>query len=259
MARPVALVTGASSGIGEAFARGLAARAHDLVVVARDVARLEALAEQLGADHGATIDVLGADLTTVDGLGAVSARLGDEMRPVDLLVNNAGVGTEGRFWELPMAGEDAELRLNVLALMHLTHAALGPMVARGSGGVINVSSIAAYQPVPMSATYGATKAFVSSFTNAVREELRGTGVKAMVVAPGFTRTGFQATSIAAAGVPGFAWQSSEAVAETALRAYERGRAVCITGAVNVATVAASSVLPTGITRRVSGLVTRWIY
>ena len=133
------------------------------------------------------------------------------------------------------------------------------MVARDAGGVINVSSLSAYQPVPLNATYGATKAFVSSFSNAVREELRGTDVKLMVVAPGFTRTEFQESSFSPTDVPEFAWQSADEVAATALRAYDRGRAVCITGALNVATVAASSVMPAAVTRRVTGFVTRFIY
>ena len=125
--------------------------------------------------------------------------------------------------------------------------------------MINVSSLGAYQPLPLNATYGATKAFVSSFTNSLAEELRGTGVRAMVVAPGFTRTEFQAESFSPGNVPGFVWQSADAVAATALRAYDRGRVVCITGVVNVVTAAASSVMPAAVTRRVTGAVTRRIY
>lgn len=257
--RPVALVTGASSGIGEAFGAALAARGHDLVVVARRREVLEALAERWHAAHGAGVEVLAADLASEPDLTRVADRLADGDRPVDLLVNNAGIGTAGRFWERPVAGEVAQVELNVSALVRLSHAALGPMVARGAGGVINVSSLAGYQPVPYSATYGATKAFVSSFTNALHEELRGTGVKAMVLAPGFTRTGFQAESFSADGVPSFAWQSADAVVATALRAYARGQAVCITGIVNVLVAAVSSALPAVVTRRVTGAVTRRVY
>jgi hypothetical protein len=252
-----ALVTGASSGIGEAFASRLAARGEDLVVVARRADRLAALAGRLGPR--CSVEVLEADLTDPAGLARVAARLADPERPVDLLVNNAGHGTLGRFWEMPAAGEAASIALNVTALVELTHAALGPMVGRGRGGVINVSSLGAYQPLPLNATYGATKAFVSSFTNSIAEELRGTGVRAMVVAPGFTRTEFQAESFSPGDVPAFVWQSADAVAATALRAYDRGRVVCITGALNVVTAAASSVLPAGVTRRISGAVTRRIY
>ena len=208
---------------------------------------------------GAGIEALTADLATDGGVEVVSARLADAARPVDLLVNNAGVGTMGRFFELPVDAERAEVALNVVAVLRLTHAALGPMVDRGSGGVINVSSISAYQPIPLHATYGATKAFVSSFTNAVHEELRGTGVKAMVLAPGYTRTGFQAEGFDPKHLPDLVWQQPEEVVRAALRAYDRGRAVCVTGVLNVATVAATSVLPAGISRKVAGAVTRRAY
>jgi short-subunit dehydrogenase len=252
-----ALVTGASAGIGEAFTRELASRGRDLVVVARRADRLEAESARLGAAHGITVEPLVADLATPDGVATVAARLADDARPIDLLVNNAGVGSSGSFWELPVEREVAMIHLNVLALVQLTHAALGPMVARNAGGVINVSSLGAYQPVPFNATYGATKAFVSSFTNAVREELRGTDVRLMVVAPGFTRTEFQETSFEPGPLPEFVWQSADTVAATALRAYDRGRTVCITGAVNVVAAAASSVMPAAVTRRVSGALTRY--
>lgn len=257
--RPVALVTGASSGIGEAFAVALAQRGNDVIVVARRADVLGDLATRIRADHGTEVEVLAADLATEAGVAAVAERLGDPHRPVDLLVNNAGVGTMGRFWELPVEGEAAEVALNVVALVRLTHAALAPMVSRGRGGVINVSSISAYQPIPLHATYGATKAFVSSFTNAVHEELRGTGVKAMAVAPGYTRTNFQADGFDPKGLPDFVWQQPDEVVATALRAYERGRAVCVTGVLNVATVATTSVLPAGITRKVAGVITRRAY
>lgn len=257
--RSVALVTGASSGIGAAFSAALAARGDDLVVVARRTDRLEALAAHLGAAHGTQVEVLPADLATDAGVAVVAERLTASDRPVDLLVNNAGVGSMGRFWDLPPEGETAQVMLNVVAPVRLTHAALGPMVARGRGGVINVSSLGAYQPVPFNATYGATKAFVSSFTNALHEELRGTGVRVMVLAPGFTRTEFQGESFGPTNVPGLAWQSPDEVVATALRAYDRGRAVCITGAVNVVAAAAVSVLPASVSRRVSGAITRRIY
>jgi len=257
--RPVALVTGASSGIGEAFAVALAQRGHDVVVVARRADVLGDLAARLRTDPGVEVEVLAADLATDPGVNTVAERLGDPHRPVDLVVNNAGVGTMGRFWEMPLEKETAEVALNVVAVMRLTHAALGPMVARGRGGVINVSSISAYQPIPLHATYGATKAFVSSFTNAVHEELRGTGVKAMAVAPGYTRTGFQADGFDPKGLPDMVWQQPEQVVDIALKAYDKGRAVCVTGVINQATVAATSVLPAGITRKVAGAVTRRAY
>jgi short-subunit dehydrogenase len=205
MERPSALVTGASGGIGAAFADVLAKRGHDLVIVSRSRPRLDARAEEIRAARGAAVEVVVADLETQAGVEVVEARLGDETRPVELLVNNAGYGAFGNFHELAIDNEVAMIELNVVALVRLTHAALESMVGRGHGGVINVSSVGAYQPTPSYATYSATKAFVSSFTNAIHEELRGTGVKAMVVAPGFARTDFHARAEVAAHAqpPGF--------------------------------------------------------
>lgn len=254
-AKPLALVTGASSGIGAEFARALAARGDDLVAVARDVSRLGAFAERLEEEYGAHVEVLSADLTAKKGRAVVEARLESAEPAVDLLVNNAGVGTHGKFAELPREGEAREIRLNVLALVQLAHAALPGMIQRGRGGIINVSSLAGYQPTPLTATYGATKAFVTSFSQALHEELRGTGVKAMVLCPGFTRTEFQERAgFDSSAVLGFMWQTPEPVVAAALRAYDQGRAVCVPGALNQAGAAFSSALPAGITRRIAGAV-----
>src|SRR5207237_2426969 len=141
MTRPIALVTGASSGIGMAFARRLAAEGHDLVLVARSEPQLKTLADELHTAHGGHADVLPADLTDADSLATVEARLADTTAPVDLLVNNAGYGTFGPFAELPVEKEDGLVRLNVLALLRLTRAALPPMLARGRGSIVNVSSV----------------------------------------------------------------------------------------------------------------------
>jgi len=236
MDTPHALVTGASSGIGRAFARTLAARGYDVTISARREDRLQAIAAAV------------AD---------VAARLVDPARPIDLLVNNAGFGTAGALWELDADGEEREIHVNVVAVVRLTQAALGAMVARGRGGVINVSSVAAYQPTPWGATYGATKAFVSSFTNAVHEELRGTGVRVMVLAPGYTHTEFhEQAAMPVDQTPELLWQSPETVVDAALRAYERGRVVCTPGALNTMAAAFSGSLPAGISRRVAGVVTR---
>src|SRR4051812_46698592 len=210
--RPVALVTGASSGIGQSFATLLARDGHDLVLVARDAGRLDALAKELDQQHGAASEILAADLTDREQLGRVEARLRGAPA-IDVLVNNAGFGTFGKFHELDIDGEDREVQLNVTALMRLTHAALQPMVQRGKGRVLNVSSVAGVQPVPGDATYAATKAFVLNFTEAVHEELQGTGVHITVVCPGFTRTEFQERASYDAGrVPGFMWQDADEVA-----------------------------------------------
>jgi short-subunit dehydrogenase len=253
--KPVALVTGASAGLGHAFARALTSRGYDLVVVARDEARLRDLAEEVAPQ--AEAEVLAADLTEPAGLAAVEDRLRDRNRPVDVLVNNAGFGTSGHFADLPLEIEDRQIRLNVVAVVRLAHAALAEMRARDRGGIINVSSLAAYQPVPENAVYGATKAFVQSFSQALHEELRGSGVRVMVVAPGFTRTEFQARSgIDAAQVPGFLWQTAEAVVVPALDAFERGRAVFVPGVHNQVAGALIQVTPDAVLRRVAGAITR---
>ncbi len=252
--RPVALVTGASAGIGREFAEQLADRGYDLVLVARRPDKLEEVADEV-ARRGGAAEVLAADLVTPEGLAAVEARLGDAELPVDLLVNNAGFGTYGRFSELDRATEDREVRLNVLAVVRLTHAALGPMLARGSGGVINVSSLAGYQPTPRSAVYGSTKAFVTNFSQSLHQELSGTGVNVMALCPGFTRTEFQEVAgLDRDQVPSFLWMDPGPVVRSALEAFGRGRAVSVPGPLNALTAAVSSVLPGFVTRRASGAV-----
>lgn len=240
-----ALVTGASSGIGEAFARRLAADGTDLVVVARDVGRLDALAAELSAAHGVRVEVLGADLSAPVSRAAVEKRLADRDRPVDLLVNNAGFGTNGRFVDLPVAREEQQVELNVVAVLRLTSVALGGMVARGHGDIVNVASIAAFVPAPESATYAATKAFVCSFTDSLHDELAGTGVCATAAIPGFTRTEFQARADWAEqdNVPERAWLSPEQVADETLVAAAAGRARVVPGLGYKALVGTAQVIP----------------
>lgn len=213
-----ALVTGASSGIGMAFARQLAAEGTDLVVVARDLHRLEALAIELRAHHGVDVEVMAADLSAPVSRAAIEKRLAEESRPIELLINNAGFGTSGPFAELPIGREEQEVQVNVLAVMRLTSAALEPMIARGAGAVLNVASIAGLYPAPNSATYCATKAFVNSFGDSLYEELRGTGVSITTSLPGFTRTEFQARSSwdEQSRVPKSAWLTAEKVAAQSL-------------------------------------------
>jgi len=251
MSRPVALVTGASTGIGEEFARQLAARGNDLVLVARDHARLDALAKELAEARGAHAEVLASDLTNDEQLAAVEERA----RNVDVLVNNAGYGSFGNFYELDLAVEVREVELNVLALMRLTHAAAGAMAARGNGAILNVSSLAGFQPGPMNATYSATKAFVTSFTEAVHEEMKGTGVSVSVLCPGFTHTEFQERANApASSVPGFMWQNAPEVASAGLDGLARNKAIIIPGSVNKVLGAFSNMTPDAVTRRVSAVV-----
>jgi short-subunit dehydrogenase len=251
MSRPIALVTGASVGIGEQFARQLAERGHDLVLVARDKDRLDALAREIEGTDGARAEVLPADLTDATQLASVEARVGT----VDVLVNNAGFGTFGSFHELDIDTETREINLNIVALVRLTHAAASAMAERGSGGILNVSSLAGFQPGPSNATYGATKAFVTSFTEAVHEEMKGTGVSVSVLCPGFTRTEFQERANAPAGdVPGFMWQEAPEVARAGLDGLAKNRAVVIPGATNKVLGNLSAVTPHAITRRLGAAV-----
>lgn len=245
-----ALVTGASRGIGEAFARELAAQRSNLVVVARDAERLKHLAAELEAQHAVSVEVVAADLVDPDDRGAVEARLSDPARPVDLLVNNAGFGTTGAFEQLAVDREDEEIQLNVTALVRLTHAVLPQMIERGSGTVLNVSSVAGVVPAPGSATYCATKSFVNTFTDSIHEELRGSGVTATAVLPGFTRTGFQDTASydAERSIPGFAWLSAEEVARDGLAGAAAGRARVVPGLYRFV-VGAAGAVPPGILRR----------
>jgi uncharacterized protein len=218
-----ALVTGASSGIGEQFARQLAARGNDLILVARRRDRLETLAEGL---HG-TAHVIPCDLVTE--AGSLPGKVADLGLGVDLLVNNAGFGTYGRFVELDADREVEEVRVNCEAVVTLTHAFLPPMVERGRGGVIVVASTAGMQPIPYEAVYSASKAFALNFTEALHQELRGTGVRALAVNPGPVPTEWQeiAGHTAAGLVPGEI--PAEQVVRESLEAYDRGRRSIIPG------------------------------
>ncbi|HEX9258680.1 MAG TPA: SDR family oxidoreductase [Acidimicrobiales bacterium] len=245
-----ALVTGASSGIGEAMARRLAAAGVPTVVVARRRDRLEALATELPG-----IEVLPADLTTSAGVEAVAARLRDPDRPVELLVNNAGFGTSGPFVAVEAGRPEREVALNVSALTSLCHVALPGMVERRRGWVLNVSSVVGFQAVPYLAVYSATKAYVISFTEALHEELRGTGVHATVLCPGLTRTEFQQVSNTEGfedRYPAFAWATADEVAATALADCAKGKAISLSGLTNVAAVVTSELTPRRIKRWVVG-------
>lgn len=250
------MVTGASSGIGEAFARTLAAQGWDLTVVARRGDRLEALVAELtrpGTDHDAVV----ADLTDPSELERVAGLLTDPTRPYDLLVNNAGVGTQGRFWTLPVEGELAEISLNVVAPVRLSHAAVGPMVARGRGSIVNVSSIAGLQPLPLWSTYSSTKSYLSNFSRSLNAELAGTGVRVLDVKPGFTRTEFQKrTPFSLQVVPGPMWLSSETVVRASLESLERGTELCLPGWQSRLLATASFLSPWPLTKACLALATR---
>ncbi len=248
--RPRALVTGASAGIGAGFARHLARRGYDLVLVARRRQRLDALAAELSA-HRATAEVLTADLASEDGVAQVEERL--KRGDIDLLVNNAGFGTAGEFARLPLQRELEEVDVNIRALLRLSHAALGPMVAARRGGIINVASMAAFQPIPYNATYAATKAFVLHFSEGLHEEARPHGVTITCLCPGPVRTEFQQVAgINEERMRALSWASVDSVVETALSAFRSGRAIAIPGAVNAMSAASIRLAPRVLVRRIAG-------
>lgn len=250
-----ALVTGASAGLGEEFARQLAARRTDLVLVARREQALTDLAGELARLHGVTVEVLPADLATSTGVAAVAGRLTDTERPVDLLVNNAGFGLYGPFAELDAERQQQMVDLNVGAVVALSRAALPGMLERGGGAVLNVASTAAFQPDPWGAVYGATKAFVRSFSEALHEEVRGTGVRVLVSCPGFTATEFQQVAgIAGDAMPEAVAMTVGPVVAAALDDLQRGRAVSVPGWQNKLSAWGSDLSPSALTRRVSGRV-----
>jgi hypothetical protein len=229
--RQTALVTGASSGIGLALARRLAAGGFDLVLTARSADRLEALARELAERHGARVRVIPRDLARPEAPAAIAGELASAGIDVDLLVNNAGYGSYGPFAETDLADELAMLQLNVVALTHLTKLFLKPMLARRRGRILNVASTAAFQPGPLMAVYYASKAYVLSFTEALAEELRGSGVTATALCPGPTTSGFQERAAMESSrlVSGRLMMTSEEVAEAGYRGLLAGRRIIIPG------------------------------
>jgi short-subunit dehydrogenase len=227
-----ALVTGASEGIGEAFARDLATRGCDLVLVARRHDQLQSLAGELGA-AGVEAEPLAADLTKPRMLAVVESRLKANERPIDLLVNNAGGARQyGPFLELDPDVLTDDAYLNALTVLRLTRAAAGAMASRGGGSIVNVSAGVAFYPLPGAAAYGASKAFVNSLTEALSYELRASGVGVTAVCPGFTRTGAQRRlGMNVASIPRPLWMQPSEVASAALRAAERGRTIHSPGAI----------------------------
>ena len=252
-----ALVTGASAGIGTAYARALAAQGTHLVLVARNVERLEKLAQECRTDHGVDVEVLPADLSDQRQLAHVESRLFGSPR-LDLLVNTAGIGTFGAFHQHAVTDELREIDLNVGALVRLTHAAIASMTRHGSGTILNMSSIMALAPFPGSATYAASKAFVTSFSEALHEELRGTGVTVTAAMPGIVHTEFMehANAHHLDGLPGFAKLKPELVAQATLRAARKGKAVSIPGFGYRIMAAMVSATPRAVLRRFSGVSAR---
>jgi uncharacterized protein len=240
----VAVVTGASAGIGREFCEQLAARGHDLLVVARDGARLEALAREIGERHRVAIQVIPADLSVEAEIVRLAERLKSAELPA-LLVNNAGFGTRGTLAQADPERQAAMLRLHTLAPLRLSMAVLPGMVKRGSGGVINVSSVASFVYSPGNANYCATKAYLTVLTEGMAAELEGTGVRAQALCPGFTRTEFhQRMQVRTEDQPSFSWLSASGVVGESLRSLDRGGpVVCVPGLGYKALVPLIRVLP----------------
>jgi short-subunit dehydrogenase len=244
VAKPVAVVTGASAGIGRTFARQLAEHGFDLILVARRGPRLDEIARELPAE----VTPLAADLTSEDGLRAVEQAIAACPR-LEMLVNNAGFGTLGRFWEADLAGQETMHKLHVMAAMRLAHAALKGMTERNRGAVINVSSVAAFAHSEGNVSYCATKAWMNSFTEGLELELRGIGsaVKVQALCPGFTVTEFHDTlGIDRRQIPSWLWMQADKIVEASLRGLERNQTVVVPGWKYKLVVAAMKGLPLSI-------------
>jgi uncharacterized protein len=244
MTRSVALVTGATTGLGLEFASQLAAEGHDLVLVARSADRLAERARELSERHGVEVDVIAADLTAPDELARVEARVASPERPIDVLVNNAGYGLLRPFDENTVSQEDHHVALHVRVPLRLTHAALRQMLPRRSGMIVNVASVAGYTP---RGTYGASKAWVQSFTRWASWYYRQRGVHVSAVAPGFVHTEFhQRMGARKERIPAFLWLDAPRVVRTALRDARRGKAISVPSLRYKVIVALTKVLPTSL-------------
>jgi short-subunit dehydrogenase len=252
----VALITGASSGIGEQFAYALARETHALALTARREDRLQAVAAQARSLGASSVNIFPADLSQPPAPAQLYRNVAAAGLKIDLLVNNAGFGTRGRFDHLPLAREIEQIELNVTALVELTHLFLPDLIAARRGTIINVASTAGFQAVPYMATYGATKAFVVSFSLALHHELNGTGVNVMALCPGATRTEFQAVARNEDTVPSFVYMEADTVVAQALRAAHKNRSICINGALNRIATEAQRVAPRGLVAWIAGMLYR---
>ena len=248
---PTALVTGATAGLGAEIARQLAGDGHDLVIVARDHDRLAATADDLRQRFGVDVDVLAADLSTEPGCDLVASRLADELRPIEVLVNNAGVGMYRRFGVGELADEQHQLDLNVRAVLRLSHAAVRAMTRRGRGQIINISSVAGFVPRGGNATYSASKAWVTMFSQGLAVQLRQSGVTVTAICPGFTRTEFhQRAEADMSHVPERLWLDASTVAREGLADAAAGKVLSVPGRQYKALVTAARLIPPPLLRAI---------
>jgi short-subunit dehydrogenase len=251
MARPVALITGPTSGLGAGFARRYAIDGYDLVLVARDAQRLERLASELHDEAGANVEVLVADLAVDADRAKVADRLAAGVR---VLVNNAGFGTSGEFWTADLTMLQSQLDVNVTAVMQLTHAALPPMLAAHEGSVINVASVAGLLP-GRGSTYSASKAWVIAFSEGLANGLGGTGVGVHALCPGFVHTEFHARAgIDMAKTPSFLWLEVEDVVRECMADVAKGKVVIVPGLQYKALTTGGRVVPRNLVRAMTKVV-----
>lgn len=244
-----ALITGATAGIGNAFARELAGRGWNVALVARDVERLESVATELRTKHGVEVDVIGADLTTPDGLDRAVNRVTDSSSPVDLLVNNAGASLANWFGTTDVSDEDRQLDLLVRAPMHLMDAALKAMSGRGHGGVINVASVAAFTP---RGTYSAHKAWLVNLSQWANWQYADRGVTVTAMCPGFVRTEFhQRGDMDVSSVPAWMWLRTDPIVRATLKDHERGKALSVPSLRYKALTLLARYAPTPVVARVA--------
>jgi len=246
-----AVVTGASSGIGQEFAQELAKRGHPVLAVARRRERLEALGRQASA-HGGQIEPLTADLATEQGLTSVMRRI-EELGEIELLINSAGIANAGDFIEASLDQEIKALRLNVDAMVRLTHYVLRGMMRRGRGGIINLASVVAFQPFPHFAVYAASKAFILSFTEALAEEVKGTGVRILALCPGSVATELDVFAHNEGLLGKLPSLTSEEVMKAGLRALEQRRVVRVVGGFNRVLPFMGRLMPRWVIRRLMGM------
>ena len=256
--KPVALITGASSGIGEALAHCFAKAQHDVILVARSTDKLHALASDLQAQHGIHAQAIPADLAAAGAVEKMALLLQKQECVPDVLVNCAGVLEQKHFVQIDPAAHQAIIDLNISALTEMLAHLLPAMVVRGSGKVLNVASVAAFQPIPLLATYAASKAYVLSLTEALSEELRGTGVTATALCPGITATNMlhaaKQTNQSLSDLPSFVVGDVSMVAQQGFNACMQGKVICVPGAVNQLANWASRSTPRSLLRRVTGLI-----
>ncbi|MEI6624047.1 MAG: SDR family oxidoreductase [Actinomycetes bacterium] len=244
-----ALITGPTSGLGRQFALQLAAKGHNLVLVARNETRLEELALQLSTEHGTSCEVIPSDLSIASELAAVEARLEDSDRPIDWLINNAGFGLAQSFLASDVEEEQSVINVMVTAPMRLTHAALPDMIRRRSGHIIVVSSVASWTT---NGTYSAAKAWATVFSEGVSVELKGTGVSITALCPGFVHTEFhERADMDVAGIPRQMWLDARNVVATALKDAEKGRVLSVPGLQYQALAPLLRLSPRALIRRVT--------